>query len=1167
MKEIRSILVAVLGIGFCQAGMAVDSAPRPLPVARTPFEKVGKARQPVELKHFMYRAWNFGKFTDWAEYRSGDRSVMCAGDDERLKLAGGYGWGADRRCEFGRIGVYDEKFDVRIPGKFLVASVRLLTPGEKPDDKTDTNNDLMTVDRDAKTVKWERKIGDKTYSYDFVTPSDGVVEIRYDEGLNVTVTELIEGMRGIKVDHKPATSGKRGLITVDLGEASIAAEKALPMTTGIDHWANDAYDVPIQPTKNLQVNNGFEAGLRNWNNRTINNWQPSWDEEITKCGGSNLVSLCTNAHSGNYALAFLPGNLDWLDGVPMGARQGQIYTVSWYEKPYDPSVKESKGGVSFSQPGGSSWSHVFDYDKNIKPVFKNPDDQKRDENGWIRKAFSFKVLTGPGMRLGVGGNNLIIDDIQIEEGDTVTEYVGDPVSARIVSDKPYLYFRPGEKVSTKLVLSGDPSLSGKLDITVRNYYYETVIEKNVSFKLNDKGFFEQAIDLSKAIKDQGMYFVQYRYSAADKEWRDHSRFQVVEPLSNDHPTKKLFANFMYNRGAQADEQMRMMMELGWGATSWMNNEDFNQGESAKLYRKYKISPMLHSVGTEIRWLSKEMEAEYPDLAAEYKRSGNIRRDFGTNVNEKVCEYLRKVAYKAAMNAREDDVYWAFSGEEDDLGKTPERAANYAHYQKAVYEGLKKAWDERGVKFYYAPTHGTVGGDRWAAIPVLDNYIKAGKKIGLNYDFVGVHMAWSIDEPSIASYSDRQVNHEDLKAMLKANGMDNAPFFQAETFYLLQQYIPEWDSNEWCDNYGGGIPSQSLGLREYLHAALLARTFLIDLQSWPRALASHPWQRPYTLDRDLTLGLWPRVPNVLGRIFPEPKHIKHSKFNPVIRYSLFKQPDASKRGIAKPYMDGDYAVLAIWTHDHDVERGYRKGAVLKLKLPPDVKFVDLMGAERKAATPKNGYTEVPVTVAPLFVLSKDTAALEQAVDTCIAPEYHKEGGERIWPRPQQYVKVAKCGPDGPDWSKIESPKDREGIKFAWNDKAFFVHAESAGNTTFRIGFDGTGNARTTLLEGLGPDDQVYDFRGGDAYWTHEINTQYGHMSTGKPDAKEVSEKLDRKFTPKGNGGTWDLVLTERFASPVKMLNGVKFGFNYGFASGAAEPDLGDPTQWMMLEFCE
>ena len=131
------------------------------------------------------------------------------------------------------------------------------------------------------------------------------------------------------------------------------------------------------------------------------------------------------------------------------------------------------------------------------------------------------------------------------------------------------------------------------------------------------------------------------------------------------------------------------------------------------------------------------------------------------------------------------------------------------------------------------------------------------------------------------------------------------------------------------------------------------------------MTSHSWQNRPVADAQMSPVMWNIVPNTLGHLLPSPKFVGNVKHAGWWAY-VFRQ--------------GRYSVAAVWTNDRQVELGRKKGMVLKIALPDDARFVDLMG-NRRAAPPENadGTTSVPLTPAPLFIVSKDAEGLLKACE--------------------------------------------------------------------------------------------------------------------------------------------------------------------------------------------
>ena len=140
---------------------------------------------------------------------------------------------------------------------------------------------------------------------------------------------------------------------------------------------------------------------------------------------------------------------------------------------------------------------------------------------------------------------------------------------------------------------------------------------------------------------------------------------------------------------------------------------------------------------------------------------------------------------------------------------------------------------------------------------------------------------------------------------------------------------------------------------------------MDLKYWPRVMTSHTWQHRLVADARMSPYMWNMLPNTLGHILPSPKFVGDVKRDGWRAY-VFRQDD--------------HAVAAVWTNERQVELGRKKGRALKLSLPNDVCFVDLMGNGRDApSADADGTIAVPLTPAPIFVISRDAEGLLKAFE--------------------------------------------------------------------------------------------------------------------------------------------------------------------------------------------
>jgi hypothetical protein len=189
---------------------------------------------------------------------------------------------------------------------------------------------------------------------------------------------------------------------------------------------------------------------------------------------------------------------------------------------------------------------------------------------------------------------------------------------------------------------------------------------------------------------------------------------------------------------------------------------------------------------------------------------------------------------------------------------------------------------------------------------------------------------------------------------------------SEGYNILPFSIPRWGALASCNDYpNGGPPSLDLGWREFLQAGAMARLYIMDLKYWPRLMNSHTWQYRLVADAQMSPYMWNMVPNTLGHLMPSPKFLGDVKRDGWRAY-VFRQDD--------------HGVAAVWTNERQVELGRKKGMTLLVDLPEDVRFVDLMG-NRRAAPPcaDDDMVSIPLTPAPLFIVSRDAQALFDALE--------------------------------------------------------------------------------------------------------------------------------------------------------------------------------------------
>ena len=1256
---------------WCMAALACNGASlAPLPVSRAPFERSGEARQPVKMivSDFIYR----GAQHKGVRFVSGEKSVLMSGADEKVGV---------RRIGFGRIIVYagneplaslflqkgwsidvgeDEEPEIDAAkeratwcktwqdksGKEHVCSYTLsgdcegrvfvdydfgVTDEEAralgvvpfissinlPDNRCHdrvygmgttphiAQNPAMLATKEPPYYQNAVAVEEKSDNF-FYEPNDARrhFTITLPEGLGRTA-KWYEGL-GASVGTQNerqnlhlryfdfgdfsrvgSMARAKGRFVIDLYKSSTLLHKSEPPFNGVDFWAADARHVPIPPTRNLLRNGSFEQNWKDWR------WSygGGWTDRVAP--GEERFAILEGGVDGGRALRIRPTQKRVLALVSTSVPTvpGRKYTLSWYARSDNLNgnvvVMQCSAGRDGTPRG--HYSHI----RNETPVKLGTE--------WKRYSTTFKG-TAAGVFVQVNGNDAWVDRIMLEESDAMTDYVEDPVLARLVTSNPDNDLTPGQPINARLELSGMKPISGKMRVVVKNYYSEILYKEKFGFSLPKT--VHLALDPAKL--GTGVFVVRVDFDASGKRWTDYCRFCIADPLDNTHPTATFFcegAAPWFSRIDRCVDVARKAKEWGFGSVGpqALGNAYANDPSISSLCRENNIRLMLHAVINELS-------------TKEYLRYHNPGPEDLTD--ERLAE-LEESAYKAAKECAPDDTLWAWNNEEDQFGK---RHGFDTHFKfvMAAYRGCKRAFDERGLKLRFAPTHGVSHYFRGRNYDLVDSYLETAKKHGFMYDAVAIHSYSNIDG-SILGEHDADVETQHLADRMKFYGYpDDTPILLSECFNMLPWHVPEWGAVGWGDYCWCGPPSEDFGQREFVHAGAMARLYLLALKFYPKVtfVNTWMWQNYAFIDHNLQPFAWLKMVNTLGHLFPDPRYYGGVRPYPDVRGHVFLQDNK--------------AILAIWTTNNDVEHGTRKGPTLKMNLPKGAKFIDLMGNERK------GGREIPLTAAPLFIVSekKNAASLVEAVKTAetddpsqaieteirpmldgaieleisnatSVPQKVNIGEEktatlaggatrkgRIAPpkdvkpmemysfatnypflsRPwkMSYFYIPKCGAE-PDWSNIpslpianevrRSPERpvtmKASFKTAWNENRLFLRVEVEDDVPIR--HEAFGNVLRNQLFRLDECLEVYfdafadgrkvsfdefdenDSRydfAGGRVWRLLAVNWQLAQGTASATDEEVMERLEQKWIPTEKGCIYEIAFAPRYLAPIELKPGTR-----------------------------
>jgi hypothetical protein len=721
-------------------------------------------------------------------------------------------------------------------------------------------------------------------------------------------------------------------VVIDLGEAALPQTDTPPPIGGIDFWKDDATHVPQSPTRNIMPNPSFEQGLRYWTwigGGATYRPDPVLRQEIVPGGkfGKNALIL-RNTRPGAPGLITFPLSLD----------KGQVYTLSFYAKSEHANsglkmaLKSAARGGRFG--GTGPWGDT-----------NNPECKFTVGRDWQRCSRSFTAdAAGVSITL-LGGNNTLVDGIQLEKGTAPTEFACAPLDGAFTTADPDNSIVKGDPIKAGFTFTGQPGTVGEVTISAKNAFREILYSKTFTVKIGPDGLTAIKLDLEEARFGEGVFVIKADYQVeGSPSYCEYYRLAIIQPLSNTHATKNIFGTLgHYSRISRGDDLARKYMEWGFGSNSW-GYSGGNAKLNPMLEKKYRIA----NIATMITSQDQEIGRNYRNWKA---------------VTPEMEKRIEQVAYESAK-LRDPEQYdiWAFGNEEE--GSYLVRNKMFDEYfkaQAATARGVKRAMPNAKIM----PTCGTSGYSLLRGYDAIEGYLRSAQKHGLKYDAVAVHPYGNIDK-GVLSGNDLDEETARLIAQMKRYGYGpETPIHYTEMFNTPETYVPAWSADTAYDHYQAGKPTYDFGNREFIHAASAARAWIIMLKYWPKVQSSNVWvSRPF-MDLRLTPILLCKAANTLGTHLGD------------VKYQADIKPAAGIRGYAFKLKDGS-GVAAVWCVNHDVENGLTRGPAIQVSFGQPVEFVDLMGNPRSAKTDTSGSTQIQLTPAPLLIKAKNVALLAKAL---------------------------------------------------------------------------------------------------------------------------------------------------------------------------------------------
>lgn len=434
----------------------------------------------------------------------------------------------------------------------------------------------------------------------------------------------------------------------------------------------------------LGQGSGFEVGPHGMNAYHAESWWFGWIDPAIQPAFDD-----TTAHSGRYSLRFTAQdyskvalhethNRVWF--CPIQLDKDKTYTVSAWMKADRQNFFAS---LSCAEYEGQSKTFAVDTEWRRYTLTFKPDFPRRKEN--YCRIF---VNVGSSMLDGT----LWVDDVQLEEGDTATDYEGEPVEFGAALESP------GDKLLLKSRL-GDYSFT----LRFRNNTGADV-ERSVKYTIKDYWDKERAAgDVAAVIPANGNHLENlpvpalpcgyYRayFTTADDELYDEIIFGIYEPMQYQEKLPKDWPLGCHDSGC---EPILRALGFGWvrpfhdfsmkkivpepDVVTFANADKIMaRADAAKLNLMPILGPDFFSndylYGSIPKWAVEERTDDAH--AASHERAAFPKLDAWR-------KYVRELArhYKGRIPA------WEVFNEPDGWGIKPEK---YLVYMQAAYEEAKK----------------------------------------------------------------------------------------------------------------------------------------------------------------------------------------------------------------------------------------------------------------------------------------------------------------------------------------------------------------------------------------------------------------------------------------------------------------------------------------------
>lgn len=617
-------------------------------------------------------------------------------------------------------------------------------------------------------------------------------------------------------------------------------------------------------------------------------------------------------------------------------RQRCDYTLSCYAKSEDGTEKTlSIGYRSYENQKDTQKKHYF---------------KIRGKN-WTRLEIPIR-LPRSGIRFEFSGRGIYLDDLQFERGKKASAYAGNPFGLQVLTESPdRSVVKSGTPIHARLSVRGPAGSSGKIHLTIRDFFKRVKLRKTLDFRIPDSG------ETTLSLGPDSLFSLGPNVIRADvqpdghRPYTDFLRITVMKYADNTarhkniHGTAYYGYNYIYPFHPPARE-LHLLQIAGIGAHSYLSNHKSPQ--TFALLRKYGMD----SFGSYIErgdydFKRRKWKAPIDDALREAGLGQSIAQM--TDFSPEVLNLVENTAYQIAK-AHPHVLYWTAHTEPAwhyaslKAGKTKE----FAKYILALNRGILRA----NPKAVFNP-FGDSGMGKGGRENIL-NYLRACRELEPQTTFrvLDIHTYRAFPEQPDTEY--------DLKAFLDSLaelGYKDVPIHLGEGAYWVPIIVREWlgiapwQDTTTKDRYGLHVPSYDLGWGEQVSAAMILRHWLVAYKYSDRVKFTCPWVWPF-LDSEQPFA-WLVMSSNLTDLLGNADFREDIRFFPGARAYLFE--DSEGRPVA-----------VYWYFEESLDRGLQKG--LRMELPvkdPDLEYIDLMGNVCKARQSGSG-VQLPLSSFPVFI---------------------------------------------------------------------------------------------------------------------------------------------------------------------------------------------------------